>query len=41
MTVERNHVIAFVMILVDFFIDSKNSESLLDQLETMQVLVFV
>ena len=41
MTVERNHAVALVMVLVGFLIGSKSGELLLYQLETRQVSVFV
>ena len=41
MTVERNHAVAFVMVLIGFLIGSKSAELLLYQLETRQVSVFV
>ena len=40
MTVERNHVIAFSLVLAGFPIGSKNDEKLLHQLETRQVSLF-
>ena len=39
MTVERNHAVALVMVLVGFLIGSKSDELLLSQLETRQVII--
>ena len=39
MTVERNHAVALVMVLVGFPISSKSDELLLSQLETRQVII--
>ena len=41
MTVERNHALAFVLVLAGFLIASKNGEELFYSLETRQLSVFV
>ena len=41
MTVEINHTIPFVLVLVGFLIGSKSGKQLLYQLETKAVSVFV